>query len=36
MYAQPNSSGSFTDHGTVFQSVIDTLDGVIFHTDQEA
>jgi len=34
--AETNSSSGLANHGTVLQSLINTLDRVIFHSDEEA
>lgn len=31
-----NSTGSLGDHGTVLEGVVDALDRVVFHTNEEA
>jgi len=36
MNAQPNPSSSLTNHCTVLQCIIDTLDTVVFHAHQKA
>jgi hypothetical protein len=36
MDVQPDTSSGLADHGTVLEGIIDTLDGIILHADQEA
>lgn len=36
MDVDADPSRTFADHGTVLQRVVDTLDGVVLHADQEA
>ena len=31
-----DTSRGLTDHGTILEGIINTLDGIIFHADQEA
>ena len=35
MDVQPNTPRGLTDHGTVFEGIINALDGVVLHADQE-
>ena len=35
MNVQPNTSRGFTDHSTILEGVVDTLNGIVLHTDQE-
>jgi len=32
---QPDTTCGFADHGTVFEGVINPLDGIVLHADQE-
>jgi hypothetical protein len=36
MDVQPDTSSGLADHGTVLEGIIDTLDGIVLHADQEA
>ena len=35
MDVQSDSAGGLGDHGAGFESVVDSLDGVVFHSDEE-
>jgi hypothetical protein len=36
MDVHPDTPCRLTDHGTVFEGIVNTLDGIVLHADQKA